>query len=43
MVVVGQGEKLRLWVVADVGKVVGSQSFGGVLNKEKENFFNGLM
>ncbi len=35
---VGQGEKLRLWVVADVGEVAGSQSFRGVLNKETEKF-----
>lgn len=39
VVAVGQGEKLRLWVVADVGEVVGLQSFWGVSNKETENFF----
>ena len=34
----GREKKLRLWVVADVGEVVGSQSFWGVSNKETVNF-----
>lgn len=38
VVVVEQGEKLRLWVVADVGELVGLQSFWGVTNKETELF-----
>lgn len=35
----GREKKLRLWVVADAGEAVGSQSFWGVLNKETEKLF----
>lgn len=37
----GAEEKPRLWVGTDGGGGVGgSQSFGGVLNKKTETFFN---
>lgn len=42
VVVVGQGEKLRLWVVAGAGEAVGSQRFEQ-RNWELFSFFNRLV